>query len=856
LYFDEPIIYLETKRRYNKMTKPAHSISIDEIFKTFSSSKEGLTDQEVENRFKKYGKNVLDEKKISKWVIFFRQFHNILIYVLVIASIVSISIGEWIDFIVINIIILINGFLGFFEELKAESSLQALKKMVESRNKVIRNGKTIDIPSSELVPGDFIVLHEGEVVTADLRLVESHGLMSDESSITGESMPVVKDHEKLLEEETPPYKLKNMLLSGTTVVRGTGKGVIVKTGKETYFASIAKKAEEKSPETPLVKSLNFFAKRYAFFLIGLFLVMGIVGIFQNRSILELFYILLAGLVSAVPEGLPIVITLVMVIGVVFLSRKKAIIRYLPSVETLGSVTVIASDKTGTITEGKLVVKETYAEDEIHLKLIAALCNDAHEKTGDPIDVALAHWVEDFNKIRDENPRQWSYSFDARLKLMASVNKVNGEDRLFIKGAFEELKAKDGNTDKFEKKMEAYLKEGLRVLAFAEAKWENNKDPASWKVKLVGLIGFLDPPQKDVKSAIDFAAKAGIRTIMITGDHPQTAKEIAKEVGICSEKDQVLTGKDFKQLSDEELTEKIKYSPVLARILPEDKYRIVELLQKNNEIVGVTGDGVNDVPALKKADIGIAMGRGTEAAKSVAEMVITDNNLHIIIDAVKNARVIADNIRKVIYYLVSTSLQEIILISLTIFSFLPLPLTAIQILWINLVSDGVLDKTFPFAKAEGDVMKRKPLAPQKKFFSLAQIVRIAIFGAGLGVFCYFLYLYLLDKYPYESVTTIVFTSVVLAQWANGIQAQKETEPFFRHFIRSFSINPYIFIGLGAGIALQWVAVYLLPTVFHTVPLTIDQWKYPIISFFVAFGLVEVRKWIEKFFGLFKERLIKS
>ncbi len=825
------------------------ALSVEEALNELKTSKHGLTDHEAKHRLKIFGRNVIAEEKLSKLRIFLRQFNSILIYILFAASLISGSIGEWADFTVINFIIVINGLIGFWQELKSETAIAALKKLTESQNKVLRDGKLSLIYSSELVPGDYLLFHEGEVVTSDVRLVESTGLMVDESSITGESMPVIKDHTLTLPAETPPYELSNMLLTGTTIVRGAGRGIVVRTGNQTYLASIAEKSKEESPATPLTKALNFFAKRYVILLMALFSFLGIIGYLQGRPLLDLGYILLAYLVSGVPEGLPIVITLVMVIGAISLSKKKALVRYLPSVETLGSATVVASDKTGTITEGKLIVKEAFSKDEEKLKHVAALCNDAAAGMGDPLDVALLDWVDESEDIRKKYPRKWAYSFDAKLMLMATVNKINGSDELLIKGAYEALKERAENTDEMkeiESAFHSFVQQGLRVLAFGFGKWEN-EDPTTWKIKIVGIIGFLDPPKKGVKEAVQLAQKAGIRVLMITGDHPMTAKAVAQDVGIWAQNSQVLTqiltGKEIEKLSDSDLLHAIKRTAVFARTLPEHKYRIVKLLQGCGDIVAVTGDGVNDVPALKLADIGISMGGGTEAAKSSSKMIILDNNLRIIIDAIQNARVIADNIRKVIYYLISTSLQEICLISLAIAMSLPLPLSAIQILWINIVTDGVLDKTFPFAKAEGDVMSRKPRSPAKQFLDYSQLIRILTFGVTLGLICFFLYSYLLQKYPFSTVSTIVFTSVVVGQWANGIQAQKETEPFFKNVMKSFKMNPFIFAGVGVGLVLQCFAIYFAPTLFHAAPLLLEHWKYPILVFLAAFGVVELRKWIE-------------
>lgn len=820
-----------------------HALSIEETFKRLESSHQGLTGGEVKKRQKIYGKNALEEETTSRLRILIRQFNNGLIYILFSASLVSVSLGEFADFFVINFIILFNGLIGFWQELKAEASIAALKKLTESKNRAKRDGNFVSIASSELVPGDFLVLHEGEVVTADVRLTDSAGLMIDESPLTGESVPVVKDHTLILPEEELPYELGNMLLAGTVIVRGSGYGVVAKTGRNTYFASIAERAKEAPPKTPLNKALSYFTRRYVFLLVAIFFLMGVIGFFQGREILELGYILLAGLVSAVPEGLPIVITLVMVLGALALSKRQALIRFLPSVETLGSVTVIASDKTGTITEGKLIVKEVFSKDLEKMKWIAALCNDSHEGAGDPLDVALAKWVDGFEEIGKANPRIWTHPFDTRLMLMATVNKVDGEEELLVKGAFESLLQKSENGDEWKEALQSFLEKGLRVIAFGVGKWENNRDPDSWKLKIVGLAGFLDPAKEGVREAVAAAKKAGVRVLMITGDHPMTAKAVAKDVEIWEEKHRILTGKEIEGFSEEQLLEALRETSVLARILPEHKYRVVKLLQKSNEVIAVTGDGINDVPALRAADIGIAMGGGAEAAKSVSEMVITDNNLRIIVEAIRNARVIAANIRKVIYYLVSTSLQEVILIGLAILANLPLPLVAIQILWINIVTDGVLDKTFPFAKEEGNVMAMKPQRPEKQFFDALQIARIFSFGTAVGIICFFLYRYLIGTYAFEQVTTIMFTSVAVAQWANGIQAQKEREPFFKNVVRSVMINPSIFIGLSLGILLQCFVIYLVPKLFHSASLSFEHWKYPLFVFAATFLIVEIRKWVE-------------
>lgn len=807
-----------------------------------------MSSEEALKRIQKYGKNVLDVKRTSKTAIFLRQFKNVLIYVLILASIITVIIGEWTDFFIIFTLIMFNSVLGFYQELKAEASIEALKKLTESRVTVMRDGAIVTLPSSEVVPGDSAIFSEGDIITADVRLFESSGLTIDEATVTGESIPVVKDHAVIQPQGICAYEMRNMLLSGTTVVRGTGKGYVVRTGKSTYLATIAEKAKESSPESPLTRAIKAFASKYILLLVVLLSAVFLMGYYQGRETIDLAYLLVAQMVSAIPEGLPLVVTLVMVVGAVALSKKRTLTRYLPSVETLGSATVIASDKTGTITEGKLKVEEVYALDKDQLALVAALCNDAKGESGDPIDVALGKWVEGQSHIAEENPRIWAYPFDTKRRLMATVNMVRGNKCLHVKGAYEGLKKIALNSESFpalESAQEEMAKHGLRVIAFGVGDW-GSENPDMWRVQLVGLVGFLDPPKEGVAEAVAVSKKAGIRVIMITGDLPLTAKAVAKSVGIYSEGDGVMTGSELDDLSDDQLYEALCGTTVLARFLPENKYRVVKVLQEHGEIVAVSGDGVNDVPALKAADLGIAMGSGTEAAKGVAKMVILDSNLRVIVDAIERGRVIADNIRKVIYYLLSTNLHQLFLISLSIFFGLPSPLYPVQILWINLVTDGVQDKTFPFIQKEGDVMGHPPVKPGKQFFGPKQIYRILIFGLLMGAISFMIYRYLLANYSYSMAVAITFVSVVVPQWFNGIQAQKEREPFLKNIRRSFNINRYIYFAAAIGFALQLIVVYLTPEWFNAMPLSLEGWAFVLLTSFAAFIIVEVRKWVEYYY----------
>jgi len=826
------------------------SLKINEVMQQLHTTADGLTAQEASRRLAAFGKNQLEEEKTSLWWIFFSQFKNILIYILFAAGLISLLIGEWSDCLVILAVVILNSIIGFWHETKAEHSIRALKKMTESRVRVLRGGHSQTILSSEIVPGDCVLLQEGEAITADLRLIEDTSLLVDESSLTGESIPCGKDSSVILSPTTPPYDLTNMVFTGTSIARGMGKALAVQTGHRTYFAKIAEKGALASPETPLAKTIRSFSKKYVFGLITLFLFFILIGYFQQRSIIELSYVLVAALVSAVPEGLPLVVTLVIVIGAIALSKKNTLVRVLSSIETLGSATVIACDKTGTITEGKLIVKEWAAKDFNKLRMIAALCNDAFQGSGDPIDQALWNWTERPEESHKQSPRKWSYPFDAKAMLMAVVHEIDHKETLLIKGAYEALKNLSDPDPEMDQSFADLLEKGYRVLALGVGSWNGEHDHRKWKIQIVGLVGFLDPPKKGVKEAVKMSQEAHVRVLMLTGDHPMTARSIAREVGIWKEGDRIITGMEMQNLDDNALKDALRNASVLARILPEHKYRVVKILQENQEIVAVTGDGVNDVPALRAADLGIAMGGGTEAAKSVSEMVITDNNFRIIVNAIQQGRVITENLRKVLYYLVSTSLQEITLIALSIFAFLPLPMSAVQILWINLVTDGVQDKFFGFIKEEWDVMKRPPRSLAGKFFDSSQLIRIVVFGFGVGLFIFLIYRMLRQSLPFELTSSIIFTCTAVAQWANGIQAQKEREPFFKNIRRSFSINPTIFIGVAAGLILQLTALYLMPVQFKAVPLALHDWIYPAATFVFAFLWVELRKWIEILLDLFR------
>jgi len=823
-----------------------HFETLESLAEQLETSKEGLTNAAVQKNLSLYGLNEIQEKKHNFFILFLAQFKSPLVYVLVVAALLSLFLGNLEEGLLILLIILINSIIGFWQEVKALSSIKALKKLTQSKTQVKRENRIFSIPSAQLVPGDVIILSEGDIVPADIRLFDANGLVIDESILTGESIPVQKDANLSLPKETLPYELDNMALSGTTVTKGKAEGFVVFTAQNTYLASIAGKAKEESPDTPLTKALEVFIKKHMFILLVMIALTAVLALWQGRELIEVIYLVIAELVSAVPEGLPIVVTLVLTIGAMTLSVRKIYIRHLPSVETLGSATVIASDKTGTITQGKLEVKDVFTLHDTFSQTVSALANESIDGKGDPVDTALALWVgTDYKNIREKYPRVNLYPFDSEYRLMASSNMIQKEHKIFVKGAFESLKQFATNKEDFktlEKEHDKLASNGLRVIALGMGE-HTTDDIDKWKIEIVGLVGFLDPPKEGVLEAVQTAQRAGVKVMMITGDNPLTATAVAKSVDIYKEGDLVVSGKELNDMDDETLEKILSKVSVWARVLPEHKYRIVKILQKQGEIVAVTGDGANDVPALRAADLGIGMGSGTDAAKSTAKMVLADNNLSVIVDAIKQGRTIASNIRKAIYFLVSTSLDEVILITGAILMALPLPLYPVQILWINLVADSALDKTFPFLKDEEDVMNRAPTKLHEQFLDKVQLLRVLYAALVISLGSLFIYVWMLNQYGKESAISTLFTAFVIATWINGLQSLKEHEPFLKNIKRSLQINPYIFYGIGIGFVLQLFAIYALSDVFNTLSLNAESLTMIGLLALWVFGMIEIRKWIE-------------
>ena len=754
----------------------------------------GLTDEDVKQRREKYGLNQLKEKKKKSMLKrFLDQFKDFSIIILIIAAIVSgvvgVAEGEGItDTIIILIVVLVNAIIGVTQESKAEKSLEALQKLTDHASKVIRNGHITVVPAKELVPGDIVVLDTGDYIPADLRIIEAVNLKSQEASLTGESVPVEKTIEKIEDTEIGIGDRTNMLFSSSLVTYGRGKGIVVETGMTTEVGKIAEMINQTEEQiTPLQQKLNKLGKTLGIAALAICVFIFIIGLLQHKEPIHMFMTAVSLAVAAIPEGLVAVSTIVLAIGVQKMVKKNAIVKRLPAVETLGSATVICSDKTGTLTQNRMTVEKVFLNKEIKdfvsidknnidedmTKLVYAnmLCNDTKiakdgTLTGDPTETALVDMAFNLNfdkSIYDRMVRVAEVPFDSDRKLMTTVNKVNDKYIAYTKGGVDELlricKGYLLNNEIKEdlenyaviirEKNEEMAKEALRVLACGYKEFDH--EPTEEEIKniesdliFVGMVGMIDPPREEAKKAVEKCKTAGIKTVMITGDHKITATAIAKKLGILENESEAITGQELEKMSDEDLQKNVRKYSVYARVSPEHKVRIVKAWQKNGEIVAMTGDGVNDSPALKTSDIGCAMGVvGTDVAKEAADVILTDDNFATIVSAVEEGRRIYDNILKVIQFLLSSNIGEIVVLFLAT---LCTPLFAnwfgitdiahleillpIHILWINLVTDSL--PALAFDPANSDIMKRKPNKPGKGVFTKGMTWRIIYQGVMIGL----------------------------------------------------------------------------------------------------------------------------
>ncbi|MBU1876022.1 MAG: calcium-translocating P-type ATPase, SERCA-type [Nanoarchaeota archaeon] len=888
----------ENSKQQIKFDKSPHVLTEEEVFKTLKTSEKGLTSHEAEQRLHRYGFNELKaEEGIHPFKIFLQQFSSPLVWILIAALGISFFLDEKIDAIVISIIIIINAVLGFVQEYRAERAIEALKRMASLKAKVLRNGKEVKIDSKLLVPGDIIILESGDKVPADARLFEIHSLQTQEGPLTGESLPVTKEL-KILAEKTPLADRKNMVYSSTIISVGRGKAIVTNTGMNTEVGKIATLIQEADNKlTPLQKKLRDLGKYLTIAVVVVAAIIFLTGILTGKEASVMLLAAIALAVAAIPEGLPAVITISLALGVQRMIKKNALVRKLPSVETLGSVNVICTDKTGTLTHNEMTVTKIFANDVIYditgsgytsqgtfiidkklanpeplhqLLKIGALCNDAklegkdnkREVIGDPTEAALIVSAEKASftkKELDKITRIDEIPFTSERKMMTTLHKIDNKTVSFTKGApdiiinFCNRALIDGKVyrlDRHKKKEilqhnESFAGDALRVLGFAYNDNFSKKEDAEKEMIFVGLQAMIDPPREEVKDAIKKCQNAGIRVIMITGDQINTAKAIAEELGISGK---AVSGQELEKIN---LEKEISDIGIFARVNPEHKLRIIKALKKKGKIVAMTGDGVNDAPALKKADIGVSMGiTGTDVAKEASDMILTDDNFTSIVNAIEEGRGIFDNIRKFVNYLLSSNLGEIMVIFLA--SVLTpllfpqygaiLPLTVIQILWINLVTDGLPATALSLDPHENRIMERKPIPSRENILSKELAFDIISSGCYIGIITLILFWLYLQS-GLVKAQTIVFTTLVVFEIVR------------LHLVRShykigiFS-NRWLIAAVLISLSMQLITIYTpLSSIFGTIKLGLIDWGVIILGAILLFVLNKITHFL-------KNKLIKK
>jgi Ca2+-transporting ATPase len=810
-----------------------HSIALPALLGRLPATEAGLSAAEAAERLDRFGRNQLpEEPPPSWWAVALRQFRSPLIYVLAAAAVVSLAVGEFTDAAFILAVLILNALIGGYQEWRAEKSTRALRKLLQIRATVIRDHEAMDVDAEVVVPGDVVLLESGNRVPADVRLLSTHGFELDESLLTGESLAVAKDPAVLLDEATPAGDHKNMAYAGALVLRGRAKGVVVATAASTLVGQLALTViEATGGKPPLLERLERFARAIAYVVLITTIAVVAYGVFvRGDPIADMFLFGVALAVSAIPEGLPVAMTVALALATTRMARRGVIVRRLAAVEGLGSCTTIASDKTGTLTCNELTVRQVRLVDgstlsvtgegfppvggleqggapvppEVHpdlrsLARAAVLCNEAdlHLQDsawvwrGDPTDVALLTLAHKLGVSRqetlDRHPEVAAIPFEPEQRFAATFHRLDGELRVYVKGAPERVLAMcDGGTDaellsQARTAADAMATEGFRVLALAEGTVAGEFDPGARgaspaHLRLLGLVGMIDPLRPGAKEAVAACRDAGITVCMVTGDHPVTALAIARELGFATRRDQVVTGTDLAAMSPEDLVRAVSHVRVFARVAPDQKLRIVEAARAAGHFVAVTGDGINDAPALRTANIGVAMGKaGTDIAREAAELVISDDNFATIVAGVEEGRVAYDNIRKVIYLLVSTGAAEVLMVALAIAAGMPIPLLPVQLLWLNLVTNGIQDVALAFEPSEGDVLARPPRSPREPIFNRLMIERTVLAAAVMSIVAFAAFLWMLrNGWSQASARNAVLLLMVLFENVHIGNCRSETK----------------------------------------------------------------------------------
>lgn len=853
---------------------------------------QGLTESQVSERQERYGKNVLPEKEKTPEIIkFLKQFNDILVFVLIGAAVVTGFLGEYIDMTVIILVVAIIGIVGYLQENKAEQALEGIKKLLETKATVIRSGRQKEIESSELVVGDVLVLAAGDKVPADARVILAEKFKVEESALTGEATTVEKKSD-VVDADAVLADRKNMVYSGTSVATGSARALVVAIGEGTELGQInASISEVRSVKTPLIRQTTKFGQTVSIAILIISVLIYAFGYFMREyDPVELMLTTIGLAVAAIPEGLPAVISIILALGVRNMANQKAIVRHLPSVETLGAVSVICTDKTGTLTKNEMTVKQIvtahhdievsgsgYAptgdlelngqpfdldddEEMLDLLTVGKTCNDAHLHeedgewviSGDPTEACLLTVAEKAETPIERLSVLSKIPFDSDYKYMATLVEYKGERMIFVKGApdrlFEMASSESFDHSYWEEKRKEIANRGQRVLGAGMKRVDSTKESIDHEdvensLMFLGLFGIVDPPRQEAIEAVAACRDAGIRIKMITGDHKDTAVAIANELGM--EVEGALEGRELSNMSDEEIHEASIHNDVFARTSPHDKLRLVKGLQEHGLITSMTGDGVNDAPALKRADIGVAMGiKGTEVAKEASQMVLVDDNFKTIYNAVREGRRVYDNLKKTILFLLPTNGGQALLVAMSILLGAAAPLSPVQILWVNMVVAVTLSLAIAFEPLEEDTMKRPPRPSDVPLLSRYYIFRVTfvsvlIGGGSLAIN------YMLDdmNYSSEALQTITLNAIVMAQLFHLYNCRTELAPAFnRHFFE----NKLVFLVSGLLIGLQLFITYVpfMHTLFGTAPLAWNDWTYPILFGILVFGIVEVEKAVSR------------
>lgn len=863
-----------------------HQMEAGDVMESLGTSLSGISSGEAAKRLQEYGPNELKEKRRkTPFEMLLDQFKDFMIIILIAAAVVSGFIGEMADTIAIVVIVVLNAVIGFVQEYRAERAMEALKKMASPSAIVRRESSELSVPASALVPGDCVILEAGGIVPADMRLVESASLKVEEAALTGESVPVEKGVSALGPDHHALGDRKNMVYKGTFATYGRGAGVVVETGMETELGKIASMLqEEEEVKTPLQKRLAAFGRRLAVAVLAICAIVFAVGLLRGEPPLLMILTAISLAVAAIPEALPAVVTISLALGARKMVKQNTIVRKLPAVETLGSVTYICSDKTGTLTLNRMTVEEVFVDGRLMKREEAsreggegplgmfmtalALSNDARLDAsglpmGDPTEIALLNAAGEAGRekaaLEKDFPRVLEIPFDSERKCMTTFHRWGEGFVSFTKGAFEILIEKSesimtsggvGPVDvkALQRVNEKMAAEGLRVLAVSMRKWQGLPgEPHIGSVEtgltIVGLVGMMDPPREEAKEAVSVSRAAGIIPVMITGDHPVTARAIARKIGILEGEGGVITGRELQRLPLEEFEQKVEHIRVYARVAPEQKLKIVKALQDRGQFVAMTGDGVNDAPALKRADIGIAMGiTGTDVSKEAAHMILTDDNFATIVKAVKEGRRIFDNIRKFIKYTMTSNSGEIWAIFLAPFFGLPIPLLPIHILWINLVTDGLPGLALSVEPAEKGLMKRPPRHPAESIFSHGLGTHIIWVGLLMGFATIFTQAWSI-KTGHAHWQTMAFTVLCLSQMGHVLAVRSETESLFK---TGFFTNKPLLFAVALTFALQMATIYVpfLNPIFKTMPLSAGELAFSLALSSVVFFAVEAEKTVKR------------